>query len=212
MRPAAMPASPVTQPHPVVPLGCQEPIHGLAHAWVTGVAELNEEAHGTGVSAGGILGFPNDPLARNPATTTERAVLALVCKHELTAPLDAFVLRSQPQVGQGTQHPEGARVLGQVVIPLDPVALSLLGRQQFHRRRAGGDRGLGCLHFRVVGRPVENVGQRPVTDGRVLPLQQPGNWISLERALPFVHSFIRPFAHSPIRCVVPPGPGARRVP
>jgi hypothetical protein len=175
-------ASPITEPHPIVPLGCQKPIQRRLGSWdfgelsraVVAVAKLDEEARDAGVGTGVRLSLPDDPLPLNLPPTAKPAILALVGEQEVTTFSNMLVLVSQPQVSQEAQHPEGAGALGQVVVALNPVAVRFLGSQQLSHRRPGGNRRPRFVHLWIIDGSVEKIDQRPVTHRWILWLQQPG--------------------------------------
>ncbi len=74
----------------------------------------------------------------------------------------------QAESGNGALRRIGLRLI------LAPVALRMLEGVDLLHQRLSGYGEAGCLYFRVAGRAVENVDQRPVAHRGILRLEQPG--------------------------------------
>jgi hypothetical protein len=82
------------------------------------------------------------------------------------------------------QRPFGGVGLGRIYTP---VAVGVLASEQLFHQRQLRNRRPGFAHLWVVGGPLKNVRQHPVTHRWVLHIQQPPCWIDFELALPACH-------------------------
>ena len=111
-----------------------------------------------------------------------------VLEHVLAGSFDPRVRAIRPHLIEEDQAPDRARVLGAVAVAgLDPPALRILCRQDRRDRRLRHRRRPGLRHLGVVDRPVEELSEGQVADGRGRRVKKPWSRIVPQPVQPIEH-------------------------